>query len=882
MALAFTLMILFGFLSAHGVGATTSFNSTFVNDVVAHATHIADNEPNRNAMNMPSVNATRDYILHSIAANVAHQTNIGVPPGNEDYTVYADVLQQQAVPIPTSFLVQIRPNSVTMNSATPRDERVVFVRGDLGDATQNVVVYIPGYQTVQGTASADVAVFSVRIDSIGPEATNAALIGSMIELVNYFASQQTPSHRNDLVFIFADGGLENELGLRTVLNQFHMGVRAGNAMGRVRFIANFDSRGNRGPMMLTDSGIFSGATISVAGNTGAQASSVINLFGISEDARPYHVAQGLPSLEFANVGGLRNERTINDNSDNLSISLVRNQIETMHRTIAAFGTVNLSQRFDVASSSDAVYFTYFNWFTISYSIAIGFVLAGLIIGLMAAVLGINAKTKSFSYLKVSMGAIIQLLAVVGGALTVFLVYALMALLLAGFGVITLNAFTLFSLINPGIIISAAILFCIAMVAIYVPLKKAFYVTAPDVVRGGVLVTALIAFIMAFALPSIAFLFAFLSMGQLAVMLASMLLKDKFKNKFGFSIERLFLYAWPTIIMMPVFLAAITTLSTLTPLIFLPLIVMLFAPLLNIFIPYADMLLKPLLTKVFLKLPHQHIRVEEEVTEMVEDTAKKGKFNQVTHKKISKEKRRIAYKNAYGIMIVGMFAFISMVLFSSFGGGFHSLVYSSSPSIEDYFWHGAFNLVSHTPGSGLFEVRDLSAHREISRYVRDMTWNSDVNAYLKTVPADGAGAIPEPTLSSSTTGNYEGMLLYTTPLTRSRIRVNVNNMALIERVYIMGANGPDQFDPYHAIVFENLHSAPNITFFLPFEFGQFVSMRFVGSGNVGIEVVEESFDNMVLGATADVRALTAEGSRVRDYIRYNVIFRRSTTITGAPA
>jgi len=903
MAIMIALTMVFGFLSAFSANGANSLDSSFIDATMSHAREISTttgmvlnehgvlvpgvvDETSRNSINNQGVRDVREYILDSLNG---FGDSLEILVGNDYHYAVASARVSGTNALPTVAFVNLTTNSDTLNSMTDRDDRVIFIRegsgaGAINSATQNVVVYIPGSDTLAGQ-SADTAVISVRIDAIGPEATNAATIGAMIEHVNRLSANITPSHSNDLVFVFADGGLEYDIGLRTVLNQFRLNRPNGtNVLGDVSFIAQFDSMGNRGRVMAQNSGTVQSCAICAVGRAGA-VSSVVNLFDLSSNPNANPISNTVPSIVFSNIAGIRFEGTALDNTDNLSTNMVRDFANTMDAVINALGNADF-EGLAVSENPSSVFFYYFNWFSVSYPAWGGFLMVGVIILLLGCIIGLNAKRamadkklaeggkrKSYAFGKIAMGILIQAIALIVGAAVVFLLYSLMALLLAGFGVMSIQAFISYSLINPGIIISAIFIFLTAMIAVFIPLKKALGIKGVDVVRGAVFLTAILAIIFAFAIPSIAYLFTILSVLQLATMLVSMLVKDKFRAKFGFDIERLFLYVWPSIVMMPLFISAIATIAILSPLVMLPVYIALFAPLAMVLIPYADYL-KPGVAKAFAKLPKQSVKVEEEVTEMIEDKAKKGRFVEKTYKKTTREKKPWNYRHGVGIFVVGLFAFISMILFSSFGGGFYVNTNSNSPTIENYFWHNAFN---YTDDRNItrYEVRDLNAVGDISNYVGGLSWDANRDGYTMAVPNAPVGILPpefDDTAPAST-------LIYRGFSNRSRVRVEVSGIASVTEIRIAGANGDAMLRTImtegNYFMFRN-RGSDNITFFLPYSFGSDIQMEFTGGNGISVTITEESTETHIGSPIRQMFEMERVHSNLSS-VRSHAIFTRTTTV-----
>ena len=936
-AVLITLTVVFGFLIANGVFSPNRLGSDFTDAVLGHAEIISQLDE-RNSVNVAQRLGARQHIFTEAGYDgVLNRLSVMEPaglPDVENLNIRFELEENSSLagqnrPMPSVGLMNVTSNSYSLSSATTVDDRVVFLRdalapGNFENATQNVIVYLPGRNSHAGATDADVAIFSVRYDAIGPEATSAALVGIMAELILDLALDGTalttaPTHYNDLIFIFADGGVEHDIGLRTALNQLEIirpngstvlgreALRVGDhaVLNHVQFIAQFDTTGNRGPVMVTEAGAFGGATRSLINMGATRSSSVLELLepsNASVELNP--ISQSIASVRVANVGGLANENTALDNFENLSRDLVRNFARVMDDMITTVGSADLSSVNYNPSQDTGVYFNYLGLFTISHPIFVGYILAGIILVLLLLIVVINllrvlkdkknpnSKRTSFSFLKVSIGSLVQMVAVVVGAIVVFLLYSLMALFLAGFGVIGIQAFIIFSITNPGIIISALVLFLVAMVAMYALLKKAFSVKAVDVVRGGVFVTAILAVVLAFALPQIAYLFTTLALLQLVVMLITMLAKDKFKAKFGFDIERLFLYVIPSIIVIPLYVSAITLISTLTPLVMVPVIVAIFAPVAFSILPYADYL-KPLMQKLFGKLPKQHLRVEEEVTEMIEDKAKKGKFVEKTYVKKSKEKVPLVYRHAYGIAFVAILAFVSISLFSAFGGSFYSKIYSNRTDMQNYFWNGAINYVVEG-GSRHFEVSDHSAMAGFGNFISvrggirnyvNLEWNADRGVYRAPITLPAGVNAPEPPVFESPrvrTDEDRGFM-YRVFSPRSRVVVRVTNVAQIDEIRITGAltvggvqaivdEGTTEF------VFANLDGADTITFILPFSYGNYINFLFSGTGAVGVSVEETvNYAARHLPQLPEIARLLASDSTVSESLNVNLIFRTSTSV-----
>ena len=869
MALCVTLTVLFGFLSANFTGAPNRLDKAFIDAAIAHAEELSAQD-DRNSLHVSGANSGTDAALNLIKSEIEKSDKIQVVDVTtaDDGFSSGDVATVGSGAAPTLMVQKTKLNSATFTNLSDNTKTAYIDK-----RIQNLIVYIPGSKSAgsTGALSADVVLVSVRYDAIGPEATGAAVVGTMIEHIKKLASA-APDFKNDFVFVFADAGLENSVGLYTFIHQFK---GLDGITDRIKFAADFDTRGNGGPLVLTDTGSKEQAVVSaVAGNVGiAQASSFVNFF-FGGKSGANSVVSGKPAVSFSNIGDLRNQGTKADNMDNLSTAVVRAHAETMESLIVWAGEEDLTA-LSAEKASDAVYFSYYNLFTVSYPVFVAMVFSGAIIVLLVIAVLLNRKKKAFSLFKVLLGALIQVLSALTAALALFGIYVLVSLLLAGFGVININSMFTLSFVNPGIIISAAAAFAALTVAVCIILKKSFLIKAPDTVRGGVFVSALVAIVLGFVLPQISYPFTLLALLQTAVLLISILVKDGYKAKFGKDIERLFLYVWPSVICMPLFITAISLTAALSQLVLLPILLLMFSLLACGILPYADYL-KQSLDKVFKKLPSRVIRYEEEVTEMVEDRAKKGKFSSETHKRITKQKIPWNYTNRFGIIAVTLISGISMLLCASFAGGIEAKIVSNAPTMDNYYYDGAFNYVySQTDGSR-FEVKEVQAYNYIADAGVGMKWNADRGIYEKLVTS----LIEEADKPGITKTAEAKRLVYKSYSTSSRIKLTVTGIKNVGKLFFNRTDNQDDFDIGNIYEFVNSTGADKIVFYLPYDYGKYTSVSYE-SGSLSTPPVsftfEEQCDDMNnIRANTDIEKLFGN-AETSAHIKFNMIFIYQETV-----
>ena len=213
--------------------------------------------------------------------------------------------------------------------------------------------------------------------------------------------------------------------------------------------------------------------------------------------------------------------------------------------------------------------------------------------------------------------------------------------------------------------------------------------------------------------------SWLGLTMLAVLLASICLHKVFKAKFGFGMDRLYLYAIPVALCLPLFMPELTALAQLLPLVLMPVLFTVFTAAIGVGVPYLDRT-QPLLDKVAKKLPKRTIRVERTVTEKVEDRAKKGKFTEKTFKRVEKEKIALNYKNYFGISVVAVLG----IVIALFSGGF-GVTFNKSLTGYHTYADAIYNdsIVYELDGdSQKIVVGDIMAYKFMRYHITDLEWD----------------------------------------------------------------------------------------------------------------------------------------------------------------
>ncbi|MDE7464158.1 MAG: hypothetical protein K2M48_03920, partial [Clostridiales bacterium] len=315
----------------------------------------------------------------------------------------------------------------------------------------------------------------------------------------------------------------------------------------------------------------------------------------------------------------------------------------------------------------------------------------------------------------------------------FVAYFLITLMLTGFGVLPIHAITQVRYFNGGIFLAAMLIALASSFGFTSLFKKLFKVTSSDTVRGTAFMFGIVGAIMSFAAPACSYMASWLGLLLTAVLLVTVCLNGKLKERFGFGFDRLFIYVIPVILCMPFVLSGLSMMTELLPLYMLPVTMMLFTGMLGVAVPYLDRSAVAL-DKLAKKLPQRTQRVERVVTEKVEDRAKKGKFTEQTVKRVEKEKIPVNYKNYFGVSVIAVLG----VVIALFAGGFGATFGQSITDVQAYndavYSDSIVYEWNNNSGSSTQKliVKDLMAYKYVRYAVNDLEWDAVNNYYYKTV------------------------------------------------------------------------------------------------------------------------------------------------------
>ncbi|MDE6398068.1 MAG: M28 family peptidase, partial [Clostridiales bacterium] len=379
MAVLVVLMLTLGIVDAR-VGASGGKNG---DAAYSYATAIANET--HNGYRPAAQSAVRDMIVSTLTE--AGATRVESEATDDDGKNLVDYATVGETAVPSVYVQKC----VVTHEAQGDDATVSVAR-----EVENVILSVPG-------TGANAILLYARYDgaTVGGAAdatATGALLAAATDVLKDAANGKT--YANSVVFLFGDAGQEDDLGAHAFLHQF---AGFGNIAAKVRAVADFRVGGTGGTLMLyggNDNLNCIGKYASF--NGGTFASSALELFMKRSNEDAFGAFGDYNTLHFTNRGGFNRYATASDTKVNKK--LTKQQYNAMGKFVSGFAnaTGNLS------SKSSAVYFSYLDVMTVYYPAAVAFVIAGVILGLVIAIVILNVRNKAFPWGKALAGAAVQL------------------------------------------------------------------------------------------------------------------------------------------------------------------------------------------------------------------------------------------------------------------------------------------------------------------------------------------------------------------------------------------------------------------------------------------------------------------------------------------
>lgn len=805
LALFVVLMLVFSIVDGVYGYSPDAYGAEYYTAVNSHITKLTENV--RSSMtgtngNSVGLTAAREYIVSALEAggfNVAEEYKPDVDDDEPVYTETAWSTKDGA----------LQP-TVTLHTSTPSaalQERLGSPNYIVGMNVTNIVAALPSGKSDAGAVVITVR-YDTRTDTVG--AANAGFVANAMQsLIQYVKSGA--KFDKDIVVVFTED-LDYSYGAYAFFDTFK---GLDNVAARASVGVNLDAYGNSGTLALVDASGASRDYISAVANVSGSvfASSVVpdTVSDMLVNKNAVGAFGEVPAVQIAVLGGVDAAQSNLDNAQNLSQAIVKQQSEFIKNYIDEFASS--AEKYGAEGDENNVFFSYLGS-TVAYTAVASYVIGALILALIAGTIVAMALKKTFSVKKMFVALGVELLVVVSTLIAMLASYFLVTLMLTGFGVLPVQAITSVRYFNAGILIAAMVISVAAAFGFTTLYKKLFKVTSSDVVRGTAMMFGLAGAVMSFACPAYSFLTSWLGLLTVGVLLASTCLHKLFKAKFGFGMDRLYLYALPVALCLPLVLAPIAMLTWLLPLVLLPVTMTLFTGTLGVAVPYLDRT-RVVFDKLAKKLPQRTIRVERTVTERVEDRAKRGKFTEKTYRKVQKEKVPVNYKNYFGISVLAVLGIVIALFSGGFGVDFGKTL-TEYHAYDDAVYNNALVYEwDNTSGTATQRVivDDLMTYKFARYSLTDLEWDDETGRYVKTVNYNSI--VTEPSVSK--TGNVYDFKTFEGNH-HSHVTITIPSARAITKITIKNSSRNEDSD-YEGFVYE-FNNRNKIVLRLPYGFGDF--------------------------------------------------------------
>lgn len=407
---------------------------------------------------------------------------------------------------------------------------------------KNILVEFPG------TESDDVFLIMAHTDSVPMGAgvyDDAVAVGVMMELIRQIKVNNL-TFKNTVVFLFTDGEEEGLYGA-----QFFAEGRATinavdshyvNLINNVKFLTNWEARGTGGTLIMFEmtNGNYNSAKNFASINKKVYTNSIANfVYNTMPNGTDYSAFsnKGIQGLNFANIGEGYNYHTNNDDIANLDKSNIALFGSTMTDCLNHFASIDLNNMYN--TEQNAVFFSWLNIFTVTYPAIIAIIFGVIALLLLVAGVIVNAKFKKYSIKQLCLALASNLIALVGAALTAFVLNFILGLIPSFTALLSSSSF------SSNIAVMGYLFIMVGVYAVVMSLfNKLFKVAKSEYnMLAHCFFMAILGAVLSFAMPELSFLLAcpgFIGAVAFAISLCV--------NKYEFS--NYFLGAAPFIVMLP--------------------------------------------------------------------------------------------------------------------------------------------------------------------------------------------------------------------------------------------------------------------------------------------------------------------------------------------
>lgn len=372
---------------------------------------------------------------------------------------------------------------------------------------KNIIVHIPA-NAPEPTGEA--LMFMGHTDSVpmGQGASDDGVpVATMLEAIRHYTQKMNQGYTisNDLVFCFVNGEEFGLYGSEAFMEEF---TGFDQVVKRIRFGTNLESRGTSGTLIMFETAannyntvkLFSGINRNVF--TCSIATMIYDMMPNGTDFSNFkHACQG---LNFANLGGGENYHTQNDDVARLGTSYLSQNAMIVDAILDKLANYDLDRLHDAKES--AIFFSYLNSATVVYSRTTAYILAAVLLLMMAVHAWLNRKDHLLVRTVKGVGAI-----GLGLALTSAVVYGCYVLFqyIAVFaGVLDIHAVGTITFSNVPIVVGIGLVALAVSILTTCLCTRWFRITGRDMARAFAYLHGVLGILLTVTLPEASYLFVF--------------------------------------------------------------------------------------------------------------------------------------------------------------------------------------------------------------------------------------------------------------------------------------------------------------------------------------------------------------------------------------
>lgn len=372
---------------------------------------------------------------------------------------------------------------------------------------KNIIVHIPANSP---EPSGEALMFMGHTDSVpmGAGASDdGVVVATMLEAIRYYTQKMAQGYTisNDLVFCFVNGEEFGLYGSEAFMEEF---VGFDHVVERIRFGTNLESRGTAGTLIMFETAANNYNTVKLFSQinrnvfTCSVATMIYDMMPNGTDFSNFKDAyQG---LNFANLGGGENYHTQNDDMEHLGTSYLSQNAMIMDVIIDKLSNYNLNLLHDADES--AIFFSYLNLATVVYNHTTAYVLAAVLLVMLAANIWLNRRDHLLP--KTAKGFAAILIGLVLTAGVVYACYYLFQYIAVIAGVLNIRAVGTITFSNIPVVAGIGLVALAVTILTTQLCTKCFRITGRDMARAFAYLHGVLGILLSFAIPDASYLFVF--------------------------------------------------------------------------------------------------------------------------------------------------------------------------------------------------------------------------------------------------------------------------------------------------------------------------------------------------------------------------------------